>query len=162
MWFGKGKADNTKTVEDLYNEVNNLMEQQETLRKKIADSYPIIDSLNKIREELEEVKTKNKELEQLNNNVESLSQHNNELVRRIRDLKNIRWFWFILLLAGGVFLWFCANCSWQLLSLINEYTIWQKLITIIIGVVMVLLIMAAVLIYFAHKTQQYLSQKKGN
>lgn len=162
MWFGKGKADNMKTIEDLYNEVNNLIEQQETLRKKIADSYPIIDSLNKIKKELEEEKIKKKELEQLNINVESLSQHNDNLVQKIRDLKNFRWFWFVFLLAGGMFLWFGAKCSWHLLSLINEYTIWQKLTPIIIGVVMVLLIMAAVLIYFAHKTQQYLSQKKGN
>ena len=162
MWFSKGKTENMKTIEDLYNEVNNLIEQQETLRKKIADSYPIIDSLDIIKKELEEEKTKNKKLEERINNVESLSQHNEKLVQKIRDLKSFRWFWFIFLLAGGVFLWFGANCSWHLLSLINEDTVWQTLTPIIIGVIMVLLIMGAVLIYFAHKTQQYLSQKKGN
>ena len=162
MWFSKGKTENMKTIEDLYNEVNNLIGQQEKLKKTIADSYPIFDSLNKIREELEEVKTNSKNLEQLNNNVESLSQHNSELVKKIRGLKNFRWYWFVLLLAGGAYLWFGANCSRQLLSLINENTIWQQLTPIITGVVVVLLIMAAVLIYFVHKTQQYLSQKKGN
>lgn len=162
MWFGKGKGDNMKTIEDLYNEVNNLIEQQEKLSKKIAESYPIIDSLDKIIKELEEEKTRNKKLEEKIVNVDSLSQHNDKLVQKIRDLKNYRWFWLVFMLAGGVFLWFGANCSWHLLSLINENTGWQKLTPILIGVVMVLLIMAAVLIYFAHKTQQYLSQKKGN
>ena len=162
MWFSKDKTENVKTIEDLYKEVNNLIEQQEKLKKTIADSYPIIDSLNNIREELEEEKTKKKKLEQLIINVESLSQHNERLEQKNRDLNNFRCFWLVLLVAVGVFLWLGADSSKHLLSLINENTIWQKLTPIIIGVVMVLLIMAAVLIYFAHKTQQYLSQKKGN
>lgn len=160
MWFNKNNTEDIKNIENLYNEVNNLISQQEKLRKKIADSYPIIDSINKLKEEIDEEKAKNEKLILLNNNIDTLCKHNDELVKKIINIKNFKWFWLIFLLAVVVFLCFGAQCSSHLLSLTDNCTEWQELTPIIIGVVMVLLIMAAMMIYFAHKTQEYLSQKK--
>ena len=138
--------------EDIIKEVNTeilkLSEQINNLKDKMKTVYPSAE----VCEELEEGERKIKELEPWKNYIKVLSKQNEELTKKNKNERSPKWPFFTFMIGGGVFLIYEGWIAYTLLcsSNVNDSTI--PSVTNITSGVLIVIIMALVLVYFAKKS----------
>lgn len=147
----KGTVENDSNITMLYNQIRQLSEQVDSVKKEIEEKYPIV----KISKELEELKQKTIVLEQYKSNIKKLSEQNDELQKKNEKEKEFKLFYRISMLFGFLFLIFLARCAWLLLFSSEVIVDPYLFIPMLIAGILVLVIMAVLLVLFTKKIRNH-------
>lgn len=145
----KVNTENGNSCKELVDEVNNLIRQVESIKKKMAESFPVEDGgIKDYKSYIEGLGKQIGELQQDKNNEKEKMLHQKRL-----DEERSRFLFFLggyaFLLLGFAFL------------IKDEFHKVEIMLSLILGSIFVILILAVTIIIFTYKTKFIIIQKKG-
>lgn len=152
MEIFKGKSENEKNLKNLYDEILRLSDQINSVKEKIEKEYPLVDSLGKMKIEIEELKKKTTELKEYKSYAEGISNQIEDFKKKKEN--HSKWQFYLSLIVVLVFLVFGTACTWKLLlsSVVSKEP--YSFIALLTAGVLGLVIMAIVLVFFVNECRR--------
>ena len=150
-----------KNIKDLYDEILRLSEQTNAVKGKIEKEFPLVDSLSKIKEEIEELKKKTTEVEEYKSYAERISKENEKLKQNGDKETQTMWPLYFSIDVGLLFFAFSGFCVLYLLLSIKCVEINDPIPALIVGAI-IYFVMAVILILFAYQSRHIFNRKEKN
>ena len=155
----KGKSEDEKNLKNLYDEILCLSEQMSAVKEKIEKEYPIVDSLSKMKEEIEELKKKTTGIEEYKSYAERISKENEELKQNDDKKTQAKWPLRLSVVVGLLFFVFSAICVWNLFFSPTCVKTNDSIPMLLAGVI-VYFVMAVIVVLFAYQSRLFFNCKK--
>lgn len=159
MELFKGKSENEKNLKNLYDEILRLSEQINAVKEEIEKEYPLVGSLSKIKEEIEELKKKTIGIEEYKSYADRISNEYKELKQKDEKKTQTKWPLYFSIVVGLLFLIFSAICVWYLFFSTTCVKANDSIPMLITGVI-VYFVMAIILVYFAYQSKHIFNCKE--
>lgn len=159
MRLFKGKSENEKNIKNLNDEILRLSEQINALKEKIEKEYPMVDSLSKIKIEIEELKKKTTNIEEYKSYAERISKDIEKLKQNDDKKTQTKWPLYFSIGVGLSFFAFSGFCVLFLLFSTKCVEVNDPIPMLIAGVI-VYFIMAVILACFAYQSRHIFSFKE--
>ena len=145
-------------IKSLHDEILRLSEQMNAVKEKIEKEYPLVDSLSKIKEDIEGLKKKTAGIEEYKSYAERISKENEELKQNGEKKTQIKWPLYFSIGVGLSFFFFSAVCVWYLFFSTQSVKANDSVPLLMVGAI-IYFVMAVIFVLFAYQSKHVFNCK---